>query len=336
MRKILKCLAAVLLLAVSLQVLPSAALAQSSDTAAAAEHFEKGVALYRDGSLDAALVHFERAYELVPNYLLLYNIGQVNAERGEFVSAMQSFEQYLAEGSGQIEPERRSKVEAELRKLRTRVAQLMITTNVGGAELFVDGRLAGKSPLQEPILVNAGQRIVRVEKPGYVTVTQTLKIVGEEQPRLLVNLEPVEPVNLLAFRSSAGTEPETNHFGSRLPEPPEPKYSYTPFWISAGAAAVLGGAAATFGFLSNSANRDLDAEYDRFPTDRGAAQDLQQRVKTYAAVSDGTSAGALVAAAFAVYFLISPPERASEAPRVGWRSLQLRASAGGAAVGGAF
>lgn len=327
----LKCLAAKLLLTVSLLLSPSVVWAQSGDEAAAAEHFEKGVALYRDGNLDAALVHFERAYELVPNYLLLYNIGQVQAERGEFVLATQSFEQYLAEGADQIDPERRSRVEAELQKLRTRVAQLAIELNVDDAEIFVDGRLAGKSPLKRPISVNAGQRVIRVEKPGYLPVTKTVKVAGEERPRVQLELEPAQPL------APARAEPATETSTSGAAEPTEPTYNYTPFWISGAVAGVLGGAAATFGVLSHSANQDLDAEYNRFPTDRDEVSDLQGDVKTYAAVSDGASAGALVAAVFAVYFLVSPPEeQPAEPPPVGWGSVQLRASAGGAAIGGSF
>src|SRR5690606_15305964 len=45
--------------------------AQEATQAAAAEHFERGIELYREGSLDAALVEFERAYESVPDYRVL-------------------------------------------------------------------------------------------------------------------------------------------------------------------------------------------------------------------------------------------------------------------------
>ena len=42
----------------------------------ASQHFRSGVAFYKDHDFAAALVEFKRAYELVPNYGVLYNLGQ--------------------------------------------------------------------------------------------------------------------------------------------------------------------------------------------------------------------------------------------------------------------
>src|SRR5688572_22988168 len=81
--------------------------AQVSPQATAAEHFERGIELYQEGSLDAALVEFERAYESVPDYRVLYNLAQVQTQRGEYVEAIVLFERYLREGGAGIDTERR-------------------------------------------------------------------------------------------------------------------------------------------------------------------------------------------------------------------------------------
>ena len=42
----------------------------------ARERFQRGVDLYKEGSFDAALAEFNKAYELAPNFRVLYNMAQ--------------------------------------------------------------------------------------------------------------------------------------------------------------------------------------------------------------------------------------------------------------------
>jgi Flp pilus assembly protein TadD len=61
---------------------PSAVLAQSSDSSEAARHearerFDRGLELFNDGDNPGALAEFKRAFELIPNSVVLYNIGLV-------------------------------------------------------------------------------------------------------------------------------------------------------------------------------------------------------------------------------------------------------------------
>jgi tetratricopeptide (TPR) repeat protein len=91
---------------------------------AASEHFARGVELYEEGSLGAAVVEFERAYEIAPDYRLLYNLSQVQAERREYVLASKLLERYLLDGGDDIPPERRAKAENEVERLGRSIAEL--------------------------------------------------------------------------------------------------------------------------------------------------------------------------------------------------------------------
>src|SRR5688500_5179247 len=90
----------------------TAALAQptsepsESQKAEAGAHFNSGVALYQEQAFRAALVEFERAYEIAPDYRLLYNIGQTKLRLQDYLGAVQSYETYLTEGGASIPPER--------------------------------------------------------------------------------------------------------------------------------------------------------------------------------------------------------------------------------------
>src|SRR5262245_55283292 len=78
------------------------ALAAPSPTDEARERFGRGVQLFHEGSLEAALAEFQKAHQLAPNYRLHYNIAQVQYELHNFVEALRSFWKYLAQGGSEI------------------------------------------------------------------------------------------------------------------------------------------------------------------------------------------------------------------------------------------
>ena len=97
--------------------------ARAADVAQARQHFARGVELYRGGAYDAALAAFTRAYELAPTYRILYNLAQVQAQRQDYVQALELFARYLGEGAAapaeaRIPDARVAEVEAEMTELR--------------------------------------------------------------------------------------------------------------------------------------------------------------------------------------------------------------------------
>src|SRR5262249_38985743 len=84
----------------------------------ASQHFKSGVAFYKDKDFPAALVEFKRAYELLPNYSVLYNLGQTARELKDYAAALTAFERYLREGGAKIPPPRRKEVTAAVEDLR--------------------------------------------------------------------------------------------------------------------------------------------------------------------------------------------------------------------------
>ena len=157
MRRLNRALALVLTLAVS-----TTAYAQKTDEARS--RFGRGVELFKENDYRAALIEFKRAYELAPNYKVLYNLGQTSLELQDYASALKTFEQYLREGGKDVPSKRKAEVEAELGKLRTRVAKITVEVNVEGAEVSIDDIVVGRTPLTEPLTVSAGRRKISVSK----------------------------------------------------------------------------------------------------------------------------------------------------------------------------
>ena len=84
----------------------SVAFAQPAPTAAeraeAATRFKTGLDLFKDGDAQAALIEFRRAYQLAPNYQVLYNIGQVSFQLQDYPGALAALQKYLLEGGRNI------------------------------------------------------------------------------------------------------------------------------------------------------------------------------------------------------------------------------------------
>ncbi|MBN2530345.1 MAG: tetratricopeptide repeat protein [Deltaproteobacteria bacterium] len=86
----------------------------------AQQAFLNGARLYEKGEYAKAAQWFRMAYEAQPNWKILYNIGQCEAEAKQYARAIDAFEQYLKEGAEAIDAEKKKQVEQELALLHSR------------------------------------------------------------------------------------------------------------------------------------------------------------------------------------------------------------------------
>ena len=288
----------------------------------ARERFRRGVDLYHEGSLDAALAELQRAYDLAPNYRLLFNLGQVQFERHDYVAALAFFDAYLEQGGGDIANDRRRQVENTRSQLKARVASLSVETTVDDVALLIDGVPAGTLPQVNPVLVNAGVHQLQLRKEGFDTLTHTLTIAGNESVRLELPLKapPVQaPARVRLDR--AELDRADDQAAAPIPDAPRAEPSQAPLWISLFATAAMGGGALAFGLLARSADAELGRELNQFPADRTRAAELRDQIQLDAALCDGLAAGAIVAAGLSVYFALSgarSPEHTQRAAASGF------------------
>ncbi len=108
---------------------------QSQDAApgreVARECFEAGVSFARAGRYSEARAQFLKAYAAKPHFIVLYNIGLVDIQLGNFTSAAQFLRQYLAEGRGAIAAEQRELVVREIERIDAQSAPPLEATGAG-------------------------------------------------------------------------------------------------------------------------------------------------------------------------------------------------------------
>lgn len=157
----------------------------------AKQRFDRGFELYEEGEYSLALIEFNRAYELVPNYRVLYNIGQVCIQLGQYANAKRALTEYRDKGGDALSPERRAAVAKDLEMLERRTAFLMITSNVAGAEVLVDDVVVGKTPLDAALLVDAGVHRVTLRRQGYQQRITRVTLAGGDEQTVPVQLDAI-------------------------------------------------------------------------------------------------------------------------------------------------
>lgn len=301
----------------------------------ARERYERALKLYDEGDFDAALIELERAYELAPSFRLLFNIGRVREQLQDHAGARRAYEQYLAEGADKIAEKRREEVRATLKGLEGRTAFVDVFVAEENAEIVINDVLVGTTPLTEPVLVNAGEVLIVVSKPGRQTVRRRLRVAAGERQRLTMELQPLESTPV------APVTPPTESAPKPQPTPPaqdKPAEARGFPWLAWGITGVLGASAAVTGLLALSADSDLDELRNTPNADREDLDSESSRVQTLATLTDVLVAATLISGGVSLYLTLDaggPPSTAAEQARSPTQ-LRLQLGAGSVALRGRF
>jgi hypothetical protein len=266
----------------------------------ARQRYDRGIRLYAEGEFSLAVIEFERAYTLVPDYRVLYNIGQVRVQLAQYARARRSLEQYLAEGGDQISAERKAAVQADLEMLASRTATLQIKTNVEDAEIVVNDSIVGRSPLAEPILLDVGEHRINLRKPGYSPRFSQITLAGRDAETLELNLEKVPEAKVSQIIVEKAV-PESSNRSAWL----------IATWSATGVFAV--GAGITGGLGIKAAN-DLEELQTDPSASRGKLDSAQSRAKTLLLTADILGVAAVVSGGAAIYLTLSGPKKEANPP----------------------
>ncbi|MDB4982336.1 MAG: uncharacterized protein JWM82_3088, partial [Myxococcales bacterium] len=214
---------------------PSARAQADAAKDAAHEHFDRGLAASNAQRLGEAADEFQRAYDSWPDYKVLYNIGRVRLALGQPVEVVDAFEAYLAKGGAEITEERRSEVRKEIEAQRSLIATISVRASVDGADLRLDGRLIGHSPLPGPVRVAAGTHAVEALLADRPTQLRELELTGGAAVEVVLTFPP--PPVLAAPVSATACAPAP----SLLDEPPRGRRAFrtTGYVVGGVGAAVL-------------------------------------------------------------------------------------------------
>jgi tetratricopeptide (TPR) repeat protein len=137
-------------------VVPASSRAEDHSVRDARMRFEEGVAYVRVGDFEGARLSFAKAYEVLREPDILWNLALSEQKSGHLVDALAHFR----------ELDRVAKSERDRASAKNHVSELMAQTGhievlaPAGAQVTVDGTAAGVAPLAQPVDVFPGKHHV--------------------------------------------------------------------------------------------------------------------------------------------------------------------------------
>lgn len=167
----------------------------SAQVVEARTHFERGLKLYGEGLHREALAAFEHAKRISPRASIQRNIAQCHRDLKELPAAHDAYRELLDTYGSSMKP-------AEIADAQRALAELATLTGVvtvrlePGAEIAIDDRRVGTTPLAAPVRLPVGEHRLVATKPGMLPIARAISIVGGDA---------VEVQGAFAAETTAGT-----------------------------------------------------------------------------------------------------------------------------------
>ncbi len=162
---------------------------RDSLSGAAQQDYDLGRILVENGDYAGALVKFQHAFELSSDPRLLWDIGVCEKNLRHYAKLLGLMNRYLDEGGSRLSESQREDATAVEQTVRALVSSIRLSANVEGAAVFVDNERVGTTPLSKPVLVDLGERRIRLKKAGYQEQEQVLNAPGASEVVVSIALE---------------------------------------------------------------------------------------------------------------------------------------------------
>lgn len=171
-------------------------------TAEVKKRFESGLAAASAKNWKKAAEEFGKAYELKPLPQIAGNLGEAELNLGRYRDAAEHLEKFLREDSGATPAEKKA-AKDWLDQAKRKIVTFEITVAVPGADVLVDGKVVGKSPLpMKGVYVEPGKHTVEA-RAGEATDEKTDTY--EAGWTRVIKLVPMGPAATAASASAAAT-----------------------------------------------------------------------------------------------------------------------------------
>jgi hypothetical protein len=235
------------------------AAADNTEAKARAQSLLKdGAKLYEQGALVPALDKFTQAYAEYKSPKLLFNIGQTSRDLGRLAEAMNAFEHFLAEATD-APAEMIAEAKQSVAELQNRLGKLRIQCATHDAEVSVDGKVVGMTPIPDMIWVMPGKHQVTARHPNTAPSIEDVEVNTGWVHTVVINLQPLAQ---LVEEAQIAKAPAPRAAEVHAPATESSKSSAAPeggwllgkkwAWVATGGAVVFTGSAVAFGLAMQS------------------------------------------------------------------------------------
>lgn len=181
----------------------------AGSTREASERFRLGMEHFDARRFREAIREFELAARLVPSADLWFNIARAHEELNELEAAADNYGYYLRD---RVDPPDREQVEALIAQLRERAetarlarrrqpttGTLRVQSTEAEAEVAIDERAIGQTPIALPLTLEPGNHHVSVRRDGFIPFESKIQIDAGITTAAYADLAPAT-----AYRSIRG------------------------------------------------------------------------------------------------------------------------------------
>jgi hypothetical protein len=183
---------------------PGKPLAQALTGPAKAD-YDAAKVLASDGDFAGALIKFQSAYDKSKDPRLLWNVAFCEKNMRHYSRVIAILSRYLAEGGAYLNERDRKEAKDLVNTLQPFTTNATFQVSEEGAQIFVDDVAVGVSPLAAPVVLDIGERHVRVTKDGFKPFERTLPVGGSAQVSVEVKLEKELHEGRLLVNAPPGT-----------------------------------------------------------------------------------------------------------------------------------
>ncbi len=177
------------------------AFAQGTDPKALIADGEKAA---RNKEWQKALDAYSAANKASPSLEALEGVANAHYQLKNDGEAHAAYTEWLGKYGNSVAAPRKKAAEARLKELNDRTGTVTVTVNEAGAQILVDDKPVGTSPLAAPLRLGAGPHRIRVQKDGFNAFDQTPNIIAGGTSTIAATLEPASTKGRLVVKEKTG------------------------------------------------------------------------------------------------------------------------------------
>jgi hypothetical protein len=182
-------------LALLVAILLASGEARAGDKATAEEAetlIQRGLRLRKAGDDAGALPEFQKAHQLAPTPRTAAQLGLVEQALGHWDEAEGHLAVAIRSTSDPWVEKHRDSLQSAMVVVRGHIGSVQITGEPSGAEVYINGRLVGRLPLNQPITVIAGEVDIELRADGYRKKAEKIAVGNNQHKPFVMRLEKVD------------------------------------------------------------------------------------------------------------------------------------------------
>jgi hypothetical protein len=173
-------------------------------TGQAKADFEAAKLLANDGDFASALIKFQSAYDAARDVRLLWNVAFCQKNLRRYAKVVATLKRYIDEGAATLTAADKKDAQDLIATIEPFTTRATIAVNEPGAQVSVDDEPVGTSPLPGPVVLDLGERHLRVIKEGFRPYEKAVPVGGAADVTIDVALEREVHEGKIAVEAAAG------------------------------------------------------------------------------------------------------------------------------------